>query len=483
VGSDREPATVVPRLTVGRDASVRAKVVFETGWAAGAPPGGEGGAAVVGAAVDDAAGRAVVAGAVVVGAAAITGAAVPMVVPEVPGGVGTGASDGAGALPLGAAVAGAPLETASVVAPLHALSSATVESTMTSSAPRPAGAGRRRSIPSDLRGPFRRPRRASADCRASRGHRYPGAVLGLRVSPQLYRRITLFALLALVFIVVTGAGVRLTSSGLGCTDWPACSDGQLVAELEFHPMIEFVNRMITGLVSAAVIVAVLASLLRDPRRRDLTWLSVGLVGGVLVQIVLGGIVVKVGLKPVFVTLHYLASILLVWDAYVLHHRAGQPEGPAVPVVGPRIVALGRALVALSLLVLVTGTFVTGSGPHAGDVKAERYGFAIGDVARIHGIAVWCFLAVAVVTLWRLARSGAPVQVDRHGRWLVAAIVAQGAIGYTQYFTGVPPALVLVHILGSVLVFLAALSFHLSLFTRSQAPAPDLPEASLQAAQR
>lgn len=308
-------------------------------------------------------------------------------------------------------------------------------------------------------------------------------MLGLRVSPPLYRRITLFALLALVFIVVTGAGVRLTSSGLGCTDWPACSDGQLVAELDFHPMVEFVNRMITGLVSAAVIVAVLASLLRDPRRRDLTWLSLGLVGGVLVQIVLGGIVVKVGLKPVFVTLHYLASILLVWNAFVLHHRAGQPSGPAVAVVGSRIVTLGRALVALSFVVLVTGTFVTGAGPHAGDVKAERYGFAIGDVARIHGVAVWCFLGVALITLWRLTQTGAPAQVDRHARWLVAAIVAQGAIGYTQYFTGVPPAIVLVHILGSVLVFLAALAFHLSLFTRATAASTEVADAAVRVAQR
>lgn len=287
----------------------------------------------------------------------------------------------------------------------------------------------------------------------------------LRVSPLLYRRITLFALVALGFIIVTGAGVRLTSSGLGCTDWPACTDDQFVAELDIHQMIEFVNRTITGIVSLAVILAVLASLLRDPRRRDLTWLSLGLVGGVLVQIVLGGIVVKVGLAPIFVTLHYLASILLVWNAYVLHHRAGQPAGPAVAVVAPRVVAKGRALVALSLLVLVTGTFVTGAGPHAGDAKAPRYSLDIGDVARVHGIAVWCFLALAVITLSGLRRTGAPEQVDRHGRWLVAAILAQGAIGYTQYFTGVPPALVVLHILGSVLVFLAALSFHLSLFTR------------------
>ncbi len=298
------------------------------------------------------------------------------------------------------------------------------------------------------------------------------------ISPRAYARITLFALIAVGFIIVTGAAVRLTGSGLGCSQWPTCESDRVIAPLELHPMIEFVNRMITGLVSAAVIVAVLGSLIRSPRRRDLTWWSLGLVGGVLAQIVLGGISVRVGLRPPFITAHFLASIVLVWNAMVLHHRAAQPDTPAEPIVAGRVVWLGRTLVTLSLLVLVTGTLVTGTGPHAGDERAPRYDFLpITDISRIHSLTMWLFLGVTAFTLWRLRRDGAPAQVDQRGRTLVAAIVAQGVLGYAQYASGVPPYLVIVHVLGSVLVFVATLAFHFGLFTHPAA-ALDLADAAV-----
>src|SRR4051812_28831288 len=119
----------------------------------------------------------------------------------------------------------------------------------------------------------------------------------MRIGPSTYAKVTLAALVLLVLIIITGAAVRLSGSGLGCSDWPSCEQGQLVAPLELHPMIEFVNRIITGLVSLAVIAAVLGSLFRAPRRRDLIWLSLGLVAGVIGQIVLGGITVLVDLHP------------------------------------------------------------------------------------------------------------------------------------------------------------------------------------------
>lgn len=289
------------------------------------------------------------------------------------------------------------------------------------------------------------------------------------ISPRTFRLITLFALVALVFIIVTGGAVRLTGSGLGCSNWPTCEGDQLVAPLEFHPMVEFVNRTITGIVSLAVIIAVLGSLFRTPRRRDLTWLSLGLVAGVIGQIVLGGITVKVGLAPAFVTGHFLLSILLVWDAFVLHHRAAEGPGPAVAVVGSTTRNLGRGLVALVALVLISGTMVTGAGPHAGDETAPRYFFAVDDAARVHGLLMWCFLGLAVLTLWRLRRDGAPTQVHKSASLLVLAIVAQGTIGYAQYFGGVPIGLVFLHILGSALVFMATLRLYLSMYTR---PAED-----------
>jgi cytochrome c oxidase assembly protein subunit 15 len=286
-----------------------------------------------------------------------------------------------------------------------------------------------------------------------------------RLSPRQYERLTFLSLFALGFIIVTGAAVRLTGSGLGCTQWPGCEEGQFIGAMELHPMVEQINRAITGLISVIVGVAVLGSLARAPRRRDLTWLSIGLVGGVALQIVLGLYVVKFGLTPFSVTSHFLASIVLVWNAMVLHRRACQPDGASVAIVEPLVLLLGRALVALAVAVLVTGTLVTGAGPHAGDEKAPRYDFDIEAVARVHSASVWLLLLTAVVLLWRLTRTGAAAQIDRNARLLVGAILAQGALGYAQYFAGVPPYMVIFHVLGSVLVFVATLGLYLSLFTR------------------
>src|ERR1700730_13143086 len=147
------------------------------------------------------------------------------------------------------------------------------------------------------------------------------------LSPEAYHRVTLLAVWALGFIILTGGAVRLTGSGLGCPDWPTCSRHRVVAPLHYHALVEFVNRSITGLVSVMVIVAVLGALVRVPRRRDLTWLALGLVAGVISQIVLGGLTVLFKLAPPFVMAHFLLSMLILADATVLHHRAGWPDGP------------------------------------------------------------------------------------------------------------------------------------------------------------
>ena len=159
------------------------------------------------------------------------------------------------------------------------------------------------------------------------GEPYDRRVARPSISPRAYRRLTLGALLLLAAIVVSGAAVRLTGSGLGCPDWPNCENGRLVAPLERHTLVEFTNRTITGLVSVAVILAVLGSMWRVPRRRGLIWLSWGLVAGVLAQIVLGGVTVLVDLSPPFVMAHFLLSMALLADAVVLHDRACQRGGP------------------------------------------------------------------------------------------------------------------------------------------------------------
>ena len=281
------------------------------------------------------------------------------------------------------------------------------------------------------------------------------------LSPPAYRRVTLFALLALTFIVVTGGAVRLTGSGLGCPDWPTCAENRVVAPWEYHDMVEFVNRTITGLVSLAVMLAVLGSLIRRPRRRDLLWLSVGLVAGVLGQIVLGGLTVLFELKPGFVMAHFLLSMVLLANAVVLHHRSGRPAGPTRPAGGSDLLGLGRLEVAVAVLVIFLGTIVTSSGPHGGDEDAERLPFLLPDVARLHGIAVMLFLAVTVVTLWKLRRAGADPQILRRSEVLLAVVVAQGALGYIQYFTGVPALLVGFHIAGATAVWVAVLRLHLA----------------------
>jgi len=282
------------------------------------------------------------------------------------------------------------------------------------------------------------------------------------ISPRAYRRLTLGALLLLAAIVVSGAAVRLTGSGLGCPEWPNCENGRLVAPLQRHALIEFTNRTITGLVSVAVILAVLGSIWRVPRRRDLIWLSWGLVAGVVAQIVLGGVTVLVDLSPPFVMAHFLLSMALLADAVVLHDRACQPGGPRRRIVAPEIATAVWVLVGAAVLVLFTGTVVTGSGPHGGDEHVRRLDFFIPDVARLHGVSVMLFLALTLLTLWLMRRTSSPARVQQRGRWLVYAIFVQAAIGYTQYFTGVPVLLVGFHIAGAVCVWTATVALASSL---------------------
>ena len=286
----------------------------------------------------------------------------------------------------------------------------------------------------------------------------------VEISPEAYRRITLVALVLLGVIVVSGAAVRLTGSGLGCPTWPRCESNSLVPRgaTGAHGTIEFVNRTFTGAVSVAVMLAVLGSLVRAPRRRDLTWLSLGLVAGVIGQIVLGGLTVLFDLAPPFVIGHFVVSMLLIADAVVLHHRAGEPDGDSVPLVAPEVRTMGRLLIASAALVIATGTIVTGAGPHGGDEKVRRLAFDVADVARLHGVAENLFLLATLLTLWLIHRTKAPARVRRDGQQLLVVLVAQAAVGYTQYWTGVPVVLVGVHVAGAVLVWVAVLRFTLRL---------------------
>jgi heme a synthase len=298
------------------------------------------------------------------------------------------------------------------------------------------------------------------------------------LTPATYHRLTLVTLFALAFIVVTGGAVRLTGSGLGCPDWPTCANGHVVAPLQYNALVEFINRVITATVSVAVILAVLGSLVRTPRRRDLVILSVGLVAGVIAQIILGGLVVLFDLYPPLVMGHFLLSMLIVWDAVVLHRRAGLPdEAVSVPAVDPDQLFLGRLIVAFAGLVIVLGTVVTASGPHPGsngDQVVDRLPFALHRVAQLHGSAVMGFLALTLATTFSLFRGGVPKSVIRRAEILVAVIVAQAAVGYTQYFTRLPVLLVGIHIAGATALWITALRYELGLFS---VPSPSWTMAS------
>jgi cytochrome c oxidase assembly protein subunit 15 len=288
-----------------------------------------------------------------------------------------------------------------------------------------------------------------------------------RLSPATYRRVTFVAAVLLAVIIVTGGAVRLTGSGLGCPDWPSCEPGSLTphAASDVNAMVEFVNRMFTGLVSIAVVIAVLGSVLRAPRRRDLIWLSLGLVVGVFAQAVLGGLTVLFELQPPFVMAHFLVSLALLADALVLHRRASEPDAPARLATRPVIRNLGRLLLVAATVVVVTGTVVTASGPHGGDAKAKRFAFDIRVVARIHGTSVLVFLAIILLTLWMLRRARAPIDVLQRLGMLLVVTVAQAAIGYAQYLTGIPALLVGFHLAGATAVWAAVVWFYLGLFRR------------------
>jgi heme a synthase len=283
------------------------------------------------------------------------------------------------------------------------------------------------------------------------------------ISAAQYRRITAVALVAVCAIVITGAAVRLTDSGLGCDNWPNCTQNHFIAKASLHPQIEQLNRDFTGLISVAVAIAVLGALALVPRRRDLVRWSLGLVAGLTAEIVLGGALVLSDLWPPLLIAHFLLGMTLVWNAVVLHDRAGHGDTDGVLTVTPAVQALGRVLTVVAGCVLVTGTIVTGTGPHAGDQHVKRLPLQLEEVARIHSLTVWAFLAVTVATVVMLVRTGAPRIVLRRASELAALIVAQGALGYTQYFLGVPPALVLLHVTGAVAVWVVALRFQLGLY--------------------
>ena len=265
------------------------------------------------------------------------------------------------------------------------------------------------------------------------------------------------ALGLLCTIVLTGALVRLTGSGLGCSDWPNCNSQRFVDVSSGHAAIEQVNRLFTGCVSVAVIAAVLTAYFRNPRRRDLVLLAWGLVAGVVAQIVIGAIVVVTGLNPWANMTHFLVSMALVTCAFMLERSSRIPSVSRVLREVPHNVrTIHRLVVGWAFVAIVTGTVVTATGPHAGAPDVVRFGFRLVSVARVHSVSVLVTVFFLVLAMIRLRNVPGTCAASTRQALATMAFVAvfQGSIGYLQYFTGVPVVLVGVHVTGATALWLS-----------------------------
>lgn len=273
-----------------------------------------------------------------------------------------------------------------------------------------------------------------------------------------------FLLFLQAALVVTGGAVRLTGSGLGCPTWPECTPGSYTpvphqAEEALHVWIEFANRLLTFVLVIAAVV-VLAAVLRTGRK-DLRGLALGQFLGIFGQGVLGGITVLTDLHPLPVAGHLILSIILIAGATSLRAQRFAPKVAEKPASLTKKIA--SVYVITTFAVIVLGTLVTGSGPHAGDEKARRFGFDIQTVAWIHADVVIFLLGT---TFAFFVATGTSVATKRRLKIFTVIALAQGAIGYIQYFTGIPEVLVAAHLLGATLVWIAAWRVWLSVTTRN-----------------
>lgn len=281
----------------------------------------------------------------------------------------------------------------------------------------------------------------------------------LSASPALLRRLTLASVVANVAIVVTGGGVRLTGSGLGCPTWPRCTEDSYVTtpEMGILGVIEFGNRVLGILVGLIALATLLAVVLARPRRRDLRGLALGVLGLVILQGIIGGISVRVQLNPWVVALHFMLSMVALAVAYALWRRArdgGRTDHDTVP---RPLRHLAFIIVAVSFVVLVLGTVVTGSGPHAGDPDAGRTGLDPQTMSQLHADSVALLIGLSIAWWFALRAVGAPRRAVRAAFVLIVVELAQGLIGVVQYLTNLPVALVSAHMLGACLVWLATLA--------------------------
>ena len=314
---------------------------------------------------------------------------------------------------------------------------------------------------------------------------------GFTLGPRAYAYVALTALVVCTLIVFTGAAVRLTGSGLGCPDWPRCTGTRLTPELSTHSLIEFGNRMLTGVVGLPCLAAAFLAWRRRPFRRDLALVSLLLPLGVLAQAVLGGMTVWYGLKPGWVIGHFLLSMLLLVACVVLAWRAThEPAGRAQPRDRVSLWAV-RGLVVLGGITLAAGTVATAAGPHAGgegtgDVVPRldwKGGETLDWAIHQHGILA-TLLGLASVGAWFLLRHRRADATTQNALTAVCVLLAcQGVVGSAQYAMELPPGMVWIHVVLAVATWLALLGAWVAAGRSGPAAPAPLPAAPLGDAER
>ncbi|MDH6134498.1 cytochrome c oxidase assembly protein subunit 15 [Kitasatospora sp. MAA4] len=312
--------------------------------------------------------------------------------------------------------------------------------------------------------------------------RTPFSLLAERWHPSaaVVRRAALSALVMSVFIVVTGGAVRLTGSGLGCHTWPTCTADSITPTpaMGVHGIIEFTNRMLTYVLCAAVGWAILAARCAQPKgappaegwgRRSLTRLGWAQFWVVMSNAVLGGITVLTGLNPYMVAVHMIAAMALVWVAVATWERSKEGDGPTRLVVARPLQQLAYVLVGVTGALVAAGTVVTGAGHHPGDSSdVYRIPLNYDRLAQLHADLAFVTVGLSLAVIFVLAAVKAPPAARARARELFVVLLAQGVIGFVQYFTDVPELLVGVHMLGAALVWIAVLRIPLALRTRDAA---------------
>ncbi|ADG88689.1 cytochrome b561 [Thermobispora bispora] len=303
-----------------------------------------------------------------------------------------------------------------------------------------------------------------------------------RPTTESLRRWALAAIAVNALITVTGAAVRVTGSGLGCPTWPKCTPDSFIPAPEHstvHTAIEFGNRLLTFVLLAIAVGCVIAAhrLGRDGAPRPslvrLAWLQPI---GIVAQAVWGGIVVLTELDPLTVGVHFLLSTAMIAASVALYVRCGESDGRVRSVVHKDIRTLGFVVAASVLALLVAGVVVTGTGPHAGDEIASRLDLDLEAVVRLHTNFAYITAGLTFALLFALHVTDAPSRPRRLALLLLGLEFAQGAIGYAQWFSGVPAGLVILHVLGSTLIWLATLFLVYALRSREAvADAPPVDE--------